>query len=216
MSSGATFFKYWNRMIKKFDIDPYNTANVIELGLLSKRYYESHRHYHTLEHIVECFDTLDNMGELEDRTYEFWMSLFYHDAVYDPMRLDNEAHSAALASQASLNMLTDVSKIVFHSEIARDLIYNIMMTKTHNAIPCEEAAILVDVDLAILGSSPERFQKYEDQIRAEYSFVPEEIYNVKRAEIMKGFAQRSPLFLRQSFRDKFEEQAKHNLSRYLK
>ena len=213
MNSGMMCLKYWGRMVEKFDLE--HGSCMVEWGELTRRYCEDSRHYHTLDHISECFETLDNMGELDDRTYVFWMSLFYHDAVYDPMRLDNEAHSAALAIQSSLNILTDTSKIVFHSEIARDLIYNIMMTKTHNAIPCEEAAILVDVDLAILGACPERFQQYEDQIRAEYSFVPEEIYKVKRAEIMKGFANRYLLFSRQSFRDKFGEQAKQNLSRYL-
>ena len=197
--------KYWDEFIFKFglydDVEAYNS--------IVNHYSESHRRYHTLRHLEECFDILKKTGDLENVSLEFWLALWLHDIVYDPAENDNEAQSAAMSTWV-------LHKIGVPYEKIGSVISLIMNTKHHDAEPWEEGAILVDVDLAILGSSPERFQEYENQIRAEYSFVPQEMYDFHRNNIMKGFAQREPIFKRQNMRDMFEEQAKQNLSRYLK
>jgi predicted metal-dependent HD superfamily phosphohydrolase len=49
----------------------------------------------------------------------------------------------------------------------RDLI---LATRHDVSPPGGDAALLVDVDLAILGSPAERFDEYERQVRQEYSW----------------------------------------------
>lgn len=70
--------------------------------------------------------------------------------------------------------------------------------------------MVVDVDLAILGSTPERFAEYEEQVRKEYEWVPEEIYAVKRKEILKSFADK--IFWTKEMRNSiYQERLKDNL-----
>jgi predicted metal-dependent HD superfamily phosphohydrolase len=51
----------------------------------------------------------------------------------------------------------------------------ILATKTHESDGQAEQALMLDVDLSILGSEPIHFSEYERQIRQEYSWVPLEV-----------------------------------------
>jgi predicted metal-dependent HD superfamily phosphohydrolase len=69
-----------------------------------------------------------------------------------------------------------------------------------------------DTDLAILGAEPQRFDEYETQVRAEYSWVPDEIFRVKRQEILAGFLARKLIFNTPRLQQLFEHQARTNLA----
>ena len=62
-------------------------------------YRSPDRAYHTLQHLGECFDRLDEAGDLMERAGELLVALWFHDAVYDTRRDDNEAASAAWAAR---------------------------------------------------------------------------------------------------------------------
>jgi predicted metal-dependent HD superfamily phosphohydrolase len=56
-------------------------------------------------------------------------------------------------------------------------IVKLVLASRHDAPPHgRDAALLVDIDLAILGSPPERFERYERGVRLEYGHVPEKAY----------------------------------------
>ena len=134
------------------------------------------------------------------------MALWFHDAVYDPKAGDNEERSADLAALA----LSDFGASAASIERVRHLI---MLTKTHQPSDDADEALLIDIDLAILGQSVERFDQYEEQIRFEYSWVPEEVYREKRAEVLRGFLIRDQIFVTEPMRQRFERSAKDNLAR---
>ena len=70
------------------------TAAVTDLGA---RYSESHRHYHTLQHVSSVLEALDaHVGELE-HPQEGVLAVWHHDAVYDPAASDNEGNSTLAA-----------------------------------------------------------------------------------------------------------------------
>src|SRR6187549_2049669 len=142
-----------------------------------RRYAEPHRSYHTTRHLDECFATLDEARQHADRLYEIELALWFHDAVYDVRASDNEERSASWAqaamSAAGLDTTVDVR--------VRDLI---LATRHEVSPPAGDAALLVDVDLAILGSPAERFDEYERQVRQEYSWVPGFLFKRKRREIL--------------------------------
>ena len=164
-------------------------------------YSEPHRHYHTLQHLRECLTLFDEVRALAERPAEVEMALWFHDGVYDVHRQDNEERSAEWARE----VLPD-------RDAGARVHALVMATKGHEARGVD-GKLLVDVDLAILGASPERFEESSLQIRQEYAHVPEEEYRSRRSAILKGFLDRPVIYGTPMMRERFEEQARGNISR---
>ena len=90
----------------------------------------------------------------------------------------------------------------------------LIMATCHAALPdSDDARLLVDIDLSILGADPERFDEYEVQVRQEYSWVPGVLFRRKRREILQGFLARPRLYETDWFEQRLEAQARSNLQR---
>jgi predicted metal-dependent HD superfamily phosphohydrolase len=72
--------------------------------------------------------------------------------------------------------------------------------------------LVVDIDLAPLGSEASRFDENSRHIRAEYSFVPEAEYKVRRVEILHGFLRRPRIYQTMPFQ-RYEAPARANIER---
>jgi len=167
---------------------------------------EPQRHYHTLQHLDECIALLAPALDLAEHPGEVELALWFHDAVYDVTRGDNEQRSADWARQAAL-------AAGLSAEAARRL-HALVMATRHDALPStRDAQLLVDVDLAILGAPPVRFDEYERQVRAEYAWVPETVFRQKRREVLAGMLARPRLYATQRFHDALEMSARANLVR---
>ena len=167
-------------------------------------YAEPQRHYHNQQHIAECLTEFDQALHLARRPVEAELALWFHDAVYDPIRGDNEEQSAALAKRC----LVEAGMGSGPGEAVAKLV---MATKRHEQDPDSDAGLVVDVDLSILGQDEQRFSEYERQIRQEYAWVPEAVFASKRAEILQGFLAREQIFATEWFRTKYERHARRNL-----
>jgi predicted metal-dependent HD superfamily phosphohydrolase len=177
-------------------------------GELIARYSEPHRRYHTVHHLDECFEKLDEIRLLARYPAEVQLALWFHDAIYEVKRHDNEERSAdwARTSAAAAGVSSDVCERV----------HSLIMATRHKAIPRgTDAEVLVDVDLSILGAAPERFDQYERQVREEYAWVPEFIFRRERKAILKEFLARPQIFSTTHFRDRYEQQARSNIARSL-
>ena len=169
-------------------------------------YRESHRHYHTLQHLDECFAKLQMVRSDAQHPEEIELALWFHDAIYDVARTDNEARSADWARVA-------VESARLAPAIA-DRVHALVMATRHNAVPTDtDQRILVDVDLSILGAPAERFDEYERQIRAEYSAVPLPQFRAARRRVLAEFLDRPAIFNTSAFVAAYETQARHNLVR---
>ena len=89
----------------------------------------------------------------------------------------------------------------------------ILVTKTHDPEPGSDLALMVDIDLAILGSSWDRFAEYEQAIRQEYARVPDVIFGQKRAAILDRFLSRDKIYSTEWFRREYEQRARVNLQK---
>src|SRR5262245_46777641 len=157
------------------------------LAELVARYSEPHRFYHTLQHLRECFSILEPASHLTSRLGEVQLALWVHDAIYDTHARDNEEQSARWAEQSLVARGGS-------SEAAVNVRELVLATK-HNAVPeGEDAKLLVDVDLSILGAAEPRFAEYERQIRQEYGWVPEEAFRQGRARVLESFLNRSSIY----------------------
>jgi predicted metal-dependent HD superfamily phosphohydrolase len=177
-------------------------------GLIG-RYAQPHRAYHNLAHIHDCLAQLEWGRELLARPAEVEIAIWFHDAIYDPRRSDNEEQSALWAQRALL------AGGVADEAVIR--VANLIRLTTHQEEKLGgDGAVLCDVDLAILGAEPERFDRYNRQIRQEYAWVAEKIYREKRGEVLAGFLRRPTIYHTQPFIERYETQARANLERILR
>jgi predicted metal-dependent HD superfamily phosphohydrolase len=132
-------------------------------------------------------------------------ALWFHDAIYDPHTADNEARSAALAVSVLRTARIAASAIAKVERL-------ILATRAHETDANPDTTLLLDIDLAILGSSPAAYQTYAAAIRREYAWVPESEYRTKRAAILTRFLQRPRLFLTEPFFASHETRARANLA----
>jgi predicted metal-dependent HD superfamily phosphohydrolase len=162
------------------------------------------RHYHNLAHIEDCLDALArvDLSSLEREILS--EAIWWHDVVYDATRPDNEELSAQLAEQ-------HVREDLRH-EVGR----LIRLTKTHAVQPGDRlGAILISIDLSILGAEPARYDAYAAAIRQEFIHVPEGDYRAGRAKVLGQFAARPVIFPDAAFAARYDRQARENLAREL-
>ncbi|MGK2961708.1 MAG: HD domain-containing protein [Gemmatimonadaceae bacterium] len=176
-------------------------------GLLSDllaRYAEPHRVYHTLQHIGECFVALSPAAHVAQHLGEVRLALWFHDAIYDPRATDNEQASAELARHALLSAgVTEVEE----SRIRE----NILSTRHAERADNPDARLTADVDLAILAAPAQRFGEYEQQIRIEYSWMPQDEFDRRRSEVIDGFLARKSIYQTAWFGSRLEKAARANL-----
>ncbi len=172
---------------------------------LVESYQQPHRAYHGLDHVLDCLRVFDTVSASAEHAFEVETAIWFHDAVYQPTRVDNEARSAAWA----LRVLRGAGVCEATNERVRQLV---LATRHDAPAETKDARLLLDIDLAILGRSPAEFQVYEGQIRREYAWVPAEIFHERRADLLEGLLKREPLFLTGALRARFEPQARVNLA----
>lgn len=165
---------------------------------------EPQRHYHTLQHLEDCLNEFSVVHDHAEDAANIELALWFHDVVYDPKAPDNEERSAEVAVQCLSEAGVSVDRL---NKIER----LVLATKTHDSSVDVDAPLLMDIDLAILGQTSERFRQYEREIRQEYAWVPEPIFREKRAAILQMFLDRPVIFQTVSFRSRYEEQARENL-----
>ena len=174
-------------------------------------YSEPHRHYHDQRHLDECLAQLDNVHGLgeRDRRLLRW-AILWHDAVYQPGLRNNELQSAELA-------LSDLAGCGVPEEESAEVARLILLTERHRADPDDRlGALMVSIDLAILGSDPDRYREYAADVRHEYAHVPEPLWRTGRALVLKRMLETDPLFPDSDFHDRLEARARRNMEDELK
>jgi len=172
---------------------------------LMDRYSEPHRRYHTIQHLDECLAKLCEIKPVALRPREIEFALWFHDAIYDVKRQDNEQRSAERARST----LLDAGLIA-----TAERVHALIMVTRHDAVPKNiDERVLVDVDLSILGANVDRFDEYERQVREEYAWIPGSLFRVKRRKILVRFLERPRIFNTDEFFNKYEAQARANLQR---
>jgi predicted metal-dependent HD superfamily phosphohydrolase len=179
------------------------------LNQLVAAYSEPHRHYHTLQHLRECLAHFDASASLARRPAEVELALWFHDAVYDARRDDNEERSADWAQRSLAEAGCDAA-------IGQRVAALVLATKGHTAEAGDaDTMLLLDIDLAILGSSPARFDAYERQVRAEYAHVPDDAFRAGRARLLAAFLQRPRLYATEAYHAALEQRSRDNIGRSL-
>ncbi|TDB85467.1 HD domain-containing protein [Actinomadura sp. KC216] len=172
---------------------------------LNDRYGEPHRRYHTREHLAAVLDLVDELAPHAAAPDTVRLAAWFHDAVYDPERADNEERSARLAAR----MLADTDLPAPEVEEVARLVE---LTATHAPADGDrDGQVLCDADLAILGSDPAPYAAYAAAVREEYAFIPEEFFRAGRAEVLNGLLALPELFHTPVARERYERRARNNI-----
>ena len=177
---------------------------------LCASYSEPQRHYHTLAHLTQLFDTLEVHGEEIGDGPRVAFAAWYHDIVYDPRRQDNEAKSAERAMK-ELDDLGAEAKLKSH------VVQLILATKNHTAGGRDyDDDIFLDADFSILGAPDAAYRQYASDVRAEYAHVDDTGWKAGRGAFLKKTGAAPRIFRTGIFEGEYAEQARKNIAWELK
>jgi predicted metal-dependent HD superfamily phosphohydrolase len=178
---------------------------------LRHRYVEPHRHYHTQQHIDVLLAELRVTPVPVHNRDVIEAAIWFHDAIYDTQRRDNEARSAELA-------VTQLRDAGWSSESIASVARLILATADHasamDVLAAEpDAALFLDLDLSILGARPSVYDAYAKGVRQEFSWVNDDDYRAGRLGVLERFLGQSRLFRTDHYLGLFDIIACDNMQR---
>jgi predicted metal-dependent HD superfamily phosphohydrolase len=169
------------------------------------RYAEPGRYYHTLDHIGAVLDLIESMEAKPSRA--LLLAGWLHDVIYNSRAKDNEEQSALYA-------LEHTGRLGIPDPERERIAHLIRRTRSHDREPGDhEAEVLIDADLAILGSASTEYDRYAAAIRREYAWVSDADYRVGRRSVLEKFLSRPCIFFTPLMRTRFETNARANIGR---
>ncbi len=177
------------------------------LDELLAAYTDPSRHYHDLTHIAALLRLSDTQAALfKDRT-SVDLAIFYHDAVYDTARKDNETESARLA-------VTRLPSLGITSRQVNRVVTLIEATAHGVSTPDPNDADLLrflDLDLSILAAPRDAYVHYAVAIRAEYAIYPDTSYRAGRKRVLEAFLARPCIYTCDDLHALWDAPARENL-----
>jgi predicted metal-dependent HD superfamily phosphohydrolase len=193
-----------DRLISRWDEE---FPGRIALGReLVRRYGHITRIYHDLRHLESVLGWIDELGSEADDPRLVRLAAWYHDAVYDVRRDDNEAASADLA--ASTLPVYD-----FDDDETGEVARLVRLTATHAIEPGDRnGAVLCDADLAVLAGTPDEYSAYRDAVRLEFRHVPDTAFVRGRSDLLRRLLNHDHLFATELGRREWEPRARENVT----
>jgi predicted metal-dependent HD superfamily phosphohydrolase len=144
---------------------------------------ESHRAYHTLNHLNDLIDQInENKSKFSEKEYEkLILTALFHDCVYDPMKNDNEEKSADFFIECCQDKSNkDVLEV-------RQMILD---TKTHEATTNLSESFNY-YDMSIVERDFDQLLDWENGIREEYKAYGEQ-YKEGRLKFLESLLDKYP------------------------
>ncbi|UOQ78600.1 hypothetical protein MUN84_08680 [Hymenobacter sp. 5516J-16] len=179
---------------------------------LESAYTASDRHYHALPHVRALLDAVDQHAGVVQDMPVVQLAIWFHDAVYNPLRADNEARSADLALEFLQHTTLSVER-------RQRVAFLIGRTKDHTQPqPATDSDLLLflDADLQILGAPEADYWQYARQVRQEYRLVPDFMYRRGRRKVLEKLLSTATLYHTPAFRERLDAQARRNLAHELR
>jgi predicted metal-dependent HD superfamily phosphohydrolase len=164
----------WKHLASRLGLNEVATAVVDHY--LVEQYTSAGRHYHGVGHVVHLLDEAGSQAALYRDGEAVGLAVFFHDAVYDPARDDNEAQSAAALRQLLAGAVADPTLARVEAMI--------LATRRHEATGDQGIDAFLDADLSILAARWDDYARYADGVRREYApLVGEEAFRKGRLDL---------------------------------
>ena len=228
-----TLIKRWTAL---FNLNQDSDAAVEAAGLdLIARYEEPHRRYHTVRHLTEVLDVVDELADEADDLDAVRLAAWFHDAVYESgashatddtshaSNASNESNESSECSDSKENLSNEeasarLAELVLPglgvpaprvAEVAR----LVRLTERHSAEEGDRnAAVLFDADLAILAADPARYDEYAKSVREEYREIRDDLFRPGRAQILEALLSNPSLYRTAAAHARFESPARANVA----
>ncbi|MDX8035991.1 hypothetical protein SK803_37835 [Lentzea sp. BCCO 10_0856] len=180
-----------------------------DAGDLMERYSEPHRSYHNTFHVAsvvrDSWALADAYAFTGEERAILTLAACAHDVIYEGKPGDDERASAAWAREHMAGVEEE------HVARVESLV---LATITHSS---EDplAHVLLDADLAILGSEPAHYERYSRAVRREYSQHDDAAWRSGRTRVLKTLLDREDLFVTEPARQLWDAAARINLKREL-
>jgi predicted metal-dependent HD superfamily phosphohydrolase len=174
---------------------------------LLDRWAETHRAYHTVAHLHAVLERLDELvGDGVPVSDAARLAAWWHDAVYDPERGDNEARSAELAA-------TTLTSLSLDSDTIAEVVRLVGLTAGHRPEGDDIAGqALCDADLAVLGAPAPDYRAYAAAVRLEYRHLSDAAFGSGRTAVLAELLARTDLYATPPGRRRWDAAARANLA----
>jgi predicted metal-dependent HD superfamily phosphohydrolase len=170
-------------------------------------YSDWSRHYHNLSHILSMLKLSEKYAAEIKKNNQFDLAIWFHDAIYNAKKKDNEIQSAELLVQLMQPYLVKEDLMFIKSLI--------LSTANHVPLSLEDSDhhFFLDFDLAVLSADRTVYQLYSDAIKEEYkTFFSFLVYGGGRKRVLESFYSRSSLYFSPVFKNLYEQQARENIA----
>jgi predicted metal-dependent HD superfamily phosphohydrolase len=151
-------------------------------------YGDPRRGYHDTRHLAEVLERLDELAAAgvayERRPVQ--LAAWFHDGVYDGLA-GAEERSAQWAERA-------LAGLVPEPEVT-EVVRLVRLTEQHRPEEGDpNGCALSDADLAVLAAPAERYRRYVEDVRREYSSVADDDFRRGRAAVLRALVEQDRLF----------------------
>ena len=208
----ATLQQHWLRHARGIGL---NKPSMPLFSKLVAAYSEPRRHYHSLRHWQECLQLLERRGKGAAARHEVGMALWFHYAIYDAQREDNEDKSARWAAQALKELRAAEEAVRLIVKLIRSTRHSSRASSPRRLPEMAGVDLMLDIDLTIHGADRARFEDYERQVRFEYAHLSNAAFAQGRADFVEALLGRT-IYRTEVARSELEGKARESLTRALK
>ncbi len=154
-----------------------------DVNTLLSMWNESHRSYHTLNHLNDVIDQInENKSKYSEKEYEkLMLAALFHDCVYNPMSSTNEEDSAKFFIECCLDKTnSDVLEVK----------QMILDTKTHESTT-NLSESFNHYDMSIVERDFDQLLEWENGIHEEYKAYGEQ-YKESRLKFLESLLDKYP------------------------
>lgn len=219
--------KRWHKLTDKLGIS--DQASTEKMQQLFENYSKTSktpyidglsREFHSTDHIIDCLEKFDaymaDKNTIKPKYPEILeLAIFFHDFYY------GRSYDVEDSAKEAGKFLREYGNSEFATPKNINLLEKHILATKHSESPDPadliDTKLMLDIDLSILGESPEKYGEYCKKIRQEYSKYDDDEFNTGRKEnVLKPFINRNPLFKTEWFRERYENQARINMKNEIK
>jgi predicted metal-dependent HD superfamily phosphohydrolase len=184
------------------------------LADLRHRHAEPHRAWHDWNRVAEILAMAEELAPAIADKPAFIIAVMFHSAIFD-RAVPGQAEASVALMRRHLSPLMpphmlDRAETLIHAVTRQEL------PETEDPSLRGDAALLLDMDNAILGEAPPRYDAHEAAIRREFAHLSDDRYAFGRIAALRMLLWRDRIFRTDRFYLDREKRARRNIEATLR